>query len=298
MLPQSKVYRGYLGVFGALAIWTSWMILTRHASSTSLSGAEIAALRFFVSGILVLPIAIKRFGKELFNYRFLALGLLMGAPYILFAATGMKYSPAAHAATFINGAMVTASIVFSIVLIKSKPSLAVFLGVLVVIIGLFLLGRLATLNIGDMFFIISGSMWAMYSVLLQKWAVPAIKAVVAVNIWSFLLFAIPYLILFPDFLFKVPVKTLVTQAIFQGVFASILAHLCFATAVQYLGATKVSLFVPTVPALTGLIEHFALGQPLHLMEWFGIALVTVGILLTKVRWSLRKVKDTKCCLSV
>jgi len=285
MFAQNKVFRGYAGLFGALAIWTGWMVITRQASSTSLSGAEISVIRFLVSGLLLMPIAVRVFGKDLFSLKHISLALCMGAPYILFAATGMKYSSAAHAATFINGAMVLASVIFSVVLLNSRLSVSIYIGVAVLLLGLFLLGHLTSLNLGDLFFVLSGSMWALYGVLLQRWRVPALRAVVAVNFWSLLLFSLPYVIISPGFLTSTPIEVLVTQGIFQGVFASILAHICFATAVANIGAARVSLFVPTVPVLTGLIGYYVLNEKLAANEWAGIALVTTGIFITKVKWA-------------
>lgn len=284
MKQHSNNYLGYIGIFSALTIWTSWMILTRVASLTNLSSLDLSALRFLVAGGLLLPFAIIRLRKKLFSKPLLVLSALMGAPYMILVATGIHHSSAAHAATFINGSMVLTSVIFASILLQNKIRPHIFGAIAVIILGLAILGGVTELKTGDIFFVVAGGMWAVYSVFLQKWKVKAFDAVLAVNFWSLIVFAIPYTLLNPEFLSETPILHLVGHGFFQGVLTSIAAHVFFATAVQHLGAAKVSLFVPLVPVLTGFVGIAFLQEHLSTQEWLGILFVTSGILATKINW--------------
>ncbi len=290
MTTQTKPYLGYIGVLGALTIWTSWMLLTRHAAQSSLSGLDLSALRYLVAGILLLPFVIMKLGRRLLSKKLVGLSLFMGAPYMLLVATGIAHSSAAHAATFINGSMILVSVLTAAQVFGTKITAPTIGGVGTVIIGLFLMGGVAKLNLGDVFFISAGAMWAVYSVLLQKWKIQVFDAILAVNTWSFLLFALPYTILHSEFLTQTPLPNLLIHGFFQGVLTSIVAHVFFAMAVKNLGAARVSFFVPLVPVITGLLGAWLLDENLARVEWIGIGLVTLGIVATKVKWSSKTQK--------
>jgi len=86
-------------VFGltAASIWAGWSAMTRLAVTTNLDAWHIPALRFGVAGLLLSPILIRRgLALDRLGWPGLA-GIIIGqgAPYVLIAALGLRFAPAA-----------------------------------------------------------------------------------------------------------------------------------------------------------------------------------------------------------
>ena len=86
-------------VFGlaAVSIWAGWSAMTRLAVTTNLDAWDIPALRFGVAGLLLSPILLRRgLARDRLGWPGLA-GIIVGqgAPYVLVAALGLRFAPAA-----------------------------------------------------------------------------------------------------------------------------------------------------------------------------------------------------------
>lgn len=70
------------------------------------------------------------------------------------------------------------------------------------------------------------------------------------------------------------------QAVYQGVFNSIFALLCYNRAIKLLGATTSSAFLPLIPVLATIAAIPMLNETPIPLEWLGIALASGGVLLS------------------
>src|ERR1700745_646067 len=89
--------RGSLYGLAAVSIWAGWIVVARLGLRTSLTPWDIAALRFGVAGLILLPYV---FNKGLAFHRLgwagLAAIVLGGAAPVFFANCGLLFAPAAH----------------------------------------------------------------------------------------------------------------------------------------------------------------------------------------------------------
>jgi drug/metabolite transporter (DMT)-like permease len=69
------------------------------------------------------------------------------------------------------------------------------------------------------------------------------------------------------------------QAVYQGIINSIFALICYNRAVNHLGASTTSAFLPLIPVIASLMAMPLLGEFPSLAEWSGIALAGIGVLL-------------------
>src|ERR1700693_265703 len=106
--PTSAEYaRGALCGLGAASSWAGWIVVARRGLRTGLTPWDIAALRFGVGGLLLLPylwrkgLAIERLGW----IGLAALVLRCGAPLGLAVNAGLLFAPAAHAGALFSGAV-------------------------------------------------------------------------------------------------------------------------------------------------------------------------------------------------
>lgn len=285
--------RGYDGAVGAVAIWSSWMIFTRFAGSSELSSVELTALRYLVAGVVLLPFSLPTVRKIVRQPKLLALPLLMGFPYMLLVSKAISVTPAVHAATFINSSMIVTTILVSWLFLKQKFSAYMVAGGLLVVAGLGLLSSLTTLKVEYSYYLIAGAMWAIYGVLLQRWKVSGFDAVITVSLGSLFGMAIPYIVSHYDHFFSHPAEEMILHGFFQGIVASIGAHIFFARAVNHLGAAKVSFLVPTVPLITGMSGAVFLNEALSHSEWLGVVIATLGIAISAIK-PRKHIKLTPC----
>src|SRR5690348_14927408 len=99
--------RGALCGVAAVSIWAGWMAVTRIGVTTTLNAWDIAALRFGLAGLVLLPVRWRR-GLAFKTLGWLRLVLLVsgaGAPYALVAAQGLRFTSAADAGALIPGVM-------------------------------------------------------------------------------------------------------------------------------------------------------------------------------------------------
>src|ERR1700757_371536 len=98
MQSDSPSYlKGALFGLAAVSIWAGWSAMTRLAVTTTLDAWDIPALRFGVAGLLLSPALIRR-GLAHDQLGWLGLtGIIagQGAPYVLVAALGLRFAPAA-----------------------------------------------------------------------------------------------------------------------------------------------------------------------------------------------------------
>src|SRR3954452_3985595 len=98
--------RGAFYGLAAVSIWSGWIVVARLGLRTSLTPWDIAALRFGVAGILLLPyVLIKGFAREPLGCIGLAAIVFGGAAPVLLANSGLLFASAAHAGALFPGVM-------------------------------------------------------------------------------------------------------------------------------------------------------------------------------------------------
>src|ERR1700728_5164050 len=97
--------RGALYGLAAVSIWSGWIVVARLGLRTSMTPWDIAALRFGIGGLLLLPylwrkgLAIERLGWT----GFAALVVGCGAPMVLLVNAGLLFAPAVDAGALFSG---------------------------------------------------------------------------------------------------------------------------------------------------------------------------------------------------
>lgn len=282
MSPRNK---GIACVLFAVTVWSGWVVLGRYSVRGSLTAYDITALRFGVAGILLLPVLIKK-GLSIGPYGWkggLLLGMLMGAPYNTIAIAAMRYAPVSHAA-LINTTMLTITTVVGLIWLKERTNALRMLGVILSVGGIGCMlyasgdgGDKAWL--GSLMFIIGGTMWAGYTLCVRAWKADPLHATAAVSTMSLLYLPI-YFLFIPSHIGMDNIGEVLFEAGYQGVINSIIALLCFNRGIQLLGATMSSAFLPLVLIFSTLMAIPLLGEMPGNLEWAGIALASVGVLLS------------------
>jgi len=273
----------FFGFLSAL-IWGSWPVLSRFGVQETLSPYDIAALRFMVAGLILLPFVLKNGAGTLGLPQILVLTLGQGIPHVLLGITGLAYAPAGHAGVLIPSAMIAVSTIGGWFVLRDRPEKAVLTGIFVIMAGAALSGWQSISDsggqvwLGDLLFIGAGAFWGVYTIASRAWDVDAFQATALVSVISMLLYLPLYFIWGTPGILAAPISEIVFQSLFQGVFAAILGLIFYTKAVTVLGATRGSIFGSLVPCIASVLGIFVLSEVPSLIEITGIVLASGGMI--------------------
>ncbi len=282
--PERPRWKGFLAAGTVIVCWTGFNIVSRLGGKSVLTPFDIAALRFAVSAVFMLPvfIAVK---NSLPLFRLIAMASAGGMFYALLAYGGFAYAPAAHAGIIINGGVPLATAGLAWLWLKDRPNSRALLalgiaatGVLV--IGIKSLGAPHVDNplewLGDLFFVGAAILWACYGLMVRLWHIRPIDAVSGIAVASASLYLPIYVLFLPKGIFQAPLSDILLQGFYQGMVAALVAAFSYAYATLSLGSGAASLTLAIVPATSALLAVPLLGEPFGGVTVVGVTLVTIG----------------------
>jgi drug/metabolite transporter (DMT)-like permease len=175
--PTTSEYaRGALYGLAAVSIWAGFIVVARLGLRTSLTPWDIAAIRFAVSGSLLLPYVIRKgLALERLGWTgFAAVVAGCGAPMVLLANGGLLFAPAAHAGALFPGVtpLIVAILAAAILRVAFTPQKKI--GCTLIVMGVIGVvwdagGTIGTTqNIGHLLFLSAGLAWACYTVAMRR----------------------------------------------------------------------------------------------------------------------------------
>lgn len=282
---------GWLCGIAAALIWAAFQVLTKQGLSGAGGGGfrplELQLFRFGIPGLLLLPVALARGTGEMrrLAWRRLALLTLFSGPLLgMLNFEGYSLAPLSHGAVLFPAFTTLWGVVLSALVLGTRQTRAQRLGLLLIVGGLCLVGGVQAgslqVHLGDALFCVSGLFWGAYTVLLRRWRVDGLLGAAIVGLWSTLLAAALYGAAGDvGHLMAIPRVPFWSQAVFQGLFAGVLAVVAYGYSVQHLGASTAALFPSAVPLLALTAGVLAFGAEVDRIQWVGLEVTTVGLLL-------------------
>ncbi len=171
----AEYLRGALYGLAAVSIWSGWIVVARLGLQSSLTPWDIAALRFGVAGLLLLPYLVnKGLALERLGWIGLAAIVLGGGAPVLLANAGLLFAPAAHAGALFPGVMPLAVAILAALILQEPFTGAKKLGFVLILLGAFGItwGTGGALDsgqtIGHALFLGSALAWACYTVAMRR----------------------------------------------------------------------------------------------------------------------------------
>lgn len=281
---KNNIYLGLTFGFIAAVIWASFPAITKLGIEQTLTLYDIAALRFTVAGIILLPIFWrKRFiGVSYPGVILIACGA--GAPYLIIATGGLSLTPASHFGVITPSCMLIFATLGSYLWLGNKPHRNQLIGISLIIAGLLFIGWEGLLNshhnawVGDLMLVVAGCFWAIYTVAIRYWSVEPLHAITIVSVVSMIGYVPAYLFAGNSMILFAPASEIILQALFQGLLSAILALLFYTRAVAILGAARGAIFGALVPSLALILAFPILGEIPTLLQWLGVFIVTLGMM--------------------
>lgn len=287
-------------------IWTSFIVIARASASRHLLPLDIGFLRVLGAGSVLLPWgwwlmrdarrAAQPVGSFLglspLPWRITALAGLFGSLlYALLAYSGFFFAPAAHASVLMPGSLPLWTSLLALLILKDRISRTRAIGLVCIVAGDLLVGGVSLLKafeggdvwMGDLLFMSAAFCWSVYSVLVRREGLDAVRATIAITAFSCVTFVPVYgmgvwLDWIPSHLGTAPVAEMVFQALFQGVGSVVISGITFNVMIRHYGPVRSTMITALVPGLSALGAVALLGEPMHPNLMAGLALVTCGIL--------------------
>ncbi|AUN93458.1 EamA/RhaT family transporter [Pseudazoarcus pumilus] len=281
--------RGLLAAGIVVLCWSGFNIVSRVGSTGALTPYDIAALRFAVSGLLALPFFLRMVPVAEYP-RYFVLAMVAGVGYSLLAYSGFAYAPTAHAGVFINGGIPFWTVILVAVTAGFHLSRRVLVALGTTSAGLLLiagksLGEIGDSDVwkGDVLFLIAALLWAVFGMLGRHWKVPPRSAIVGMAVISLVVYTPVYLLWLPKTIATAPMGEIVLQAVYQGIVAALLAGAMYTYACQTIGVYRASMTLAIVPGASAIGAWILLGEALTVTAIAGLALVSIGALLSARR---------------
>jgi drug/metabolite transporter (DMT)-like permease len=278
-----RYLRGALYGLAAVSIWSGWIVVARLGLRTSLTPWDIAALRFGVAGLILLPYLFNRgLAFDRLGWVGLAAIVLGGAAPVFLANSGLLFAPAAHAGALFPGVMPLMVALLAAALLREEFTSAKKLGFAFILPGVLAVvwGSGSELgsrqNVGHGLFLSAALAWAFYTVAMRKARLDGLHAAALSAVGSLLY--LPVFALMPGAtLARASWSDLGLQAFVQGVLTAILSLLLYGRAVGILGASSGAAFAALCPAMTALLGIPILGEWPKPIDWMAISLISVGV---------------------
>ena len=283
MQDRSLLLRGYLAAAATLVMWTGFSLFSRYAGKSVLTPYDVFALRLSVAALVLLPFAPRFLGQGAWRDQRLCLLASLGSLlYCLVVYTGFRYAPAAHGAILLSG--MQPFLISAIVLAVDgiRPNRMRSLGLIGIATGI-ACAAVPYFNVwspevvfGDLLIFSGSVLWAIYSVLAKRWGYSPWTLTCAVALIPAVLYLPIYALFLPKALAEAPLALIVTQGLYQGIVATILAMLAYLKAISILGTERAAVFLALVPITTGLAAVPLLGEALTGWLLSGLVFVSLG----------------------
>lgn len=281
----SRYARGALYGLAAVSIWAGFIVVARLGIRTTLTPWDIAAIRFAVSGSLLLPYAIRK-GLALERLGWTGLAAIVagcGAPMVLLANAGLSFAPAAHAGALFPGVTPLIVAILAAAILKEAFTLKKRVGCALIVVGAVGIvwgagGTIGTTQtIGHLLFLCAGLAWASYTIAMRHARLDGLHAAALAAVVSLAFYLPIYAYFFGASVLKAPLPDIALQAVVQGFLTGIVALLLYGRMVGLLGATSGAAFLALTPAMTALMGIPILGELPSAIDWMAIVVISTGV---------------------
>ena len=267
--------------------WSLQAVVARSGTLAGYTPLDLAVLRYITAGVVLAPFAwrARRLLVSIGLPKLLALTVFGGAGNALLTGWGVVYAPASHGGTV---APITATVmgaVLAIPLLQEWPTRGRMIAIGIMACGVLLIGWDGIGGAhpgawrGDIILVFAGTTWAIFTLLLRRWQVPALAGNAALCGLSILLLLPVWLALGGGSVPHQPLQMTLLQMVAQGLLASALATTLYARATELMGATRAACLGPLMPAMAVVLAMLLLDEPLGWAKLGGVTLAVGGMLV-------------------
>ncbi|MDF2234624.1 DMT family transporter [Albimonas sp. CAU 1670] len=281
--PPPGAWRGYLAVAAAVAIWASWIVITR-VQVTAIPPSDVALLRFAVPALVLAPVWLKRGlvpkGQPLGSLAIMAVG--WGGPFVMLISKGLETVPAS-----LFGPMVPATLPLLVALFDRAVNGVPVRGAR--LLGLVLIAASIALIVGPAFaradagfvtglpyLVCAACGWTAFTLAYRSTTLTGLEATAYVSLYS-TPFLIVVSLIYGSALPEATLGEWAFYLVFQGVLAGVISVAAFGYAVRALGVAKTSAWTSLVPMGAAIGGWATLGEHPGPLGWTAVCAACLGV---------------------
>lgn len=276
--------RGALFGLATVVIWAGNIVVAGLGLRSSLTPWDIAAIRFAVAGLVLLPYLVQR-GVAVDRLGWIGLAALIfgGAPTVLLVNAGLQFAPASHAGALFPGVMPLMVAGLAVVTLKERFTVQKALGFLLIATGVVSIVSVSgasigtSQNIGHLLFVAAAFAFACYTVAMRRARLEGLHAAAISAVGSMLMYLPLYAMVAGASVFNASLGAIALQALVQGLLTAVFSYVIYGLAVGILGASSGAAFAALCPAMTALMAIPILGEWPSSVDWAAIALISAGV---------------------
>jgi len=293
---DNSTRQGYLAAFGAVLIWSGFILVSRMGGISPLLSYDVIAIRYATCAALVLPFWWFKFRFKLWQPKFIICSLFGGLGYALLAFKGFESTPGSQSAVLLPGLIPVMIILLSVVINKQKHPWSKWFGVAVITSGiavLFLQEFFAQgeLSVGHLSLAGAAFCWGIFSVLLSRWQITPWQATASLAIITCTIYLPIYLLWLPKNI-SLGMSELwgdiLLQSFYQGFLATIVQMLLYVRAVQIIGAANMGTMMAMVPVIAGVSALFVFDEPAKMSLIIAMTAVSIGVWFANTQFFVNK----------
>lgn len=283
---RRELWMGLAAAAAILVIWSSFILLTRLGARSTFQPPDLLALRVGIAGLVMAPFLLKNGMGGLKLWQGLIMALLAGIGFGGLAYTAFSLAPVSHAAVLMTGSLPLQTSILAMLVLGERFNRIRSVGLGLIVLGVVMIAwqSLATAErsmwLGDALFVLSAMSWAIYSILAQRWKMKPLQAASVVFPLAFCLYMPLYFLFVDSRLHEAPLSALLTQAVLQGLLATIVSMFAYMRVVVAFGAASTTMLTAAVPGLVTILAIPLLGEIPAWSDVIGVACVTGGIAAT------------------
>jgi len=281
--PAPRFAVGVICGLAAAAIWGGGAVVSRHLVTANLAPADLTLLRYlgcFPVALLLVLVMGERFRLAMAWPRLAILLLLAGPLYHALVVAGYGYATAGGGALLLSGLLPLFALALSCTRNACAPSWLAAIGMAVILFGLVLFGGSASVSLAGLaIFAAAAFAWAMLNECVRRWNVEPMRLTVVLALSS-PLFIPFYLLGRPSPSLAAPMSELLLQLVYHGWLVAIGATALFFASVRLAGAAAAAILQTLAPAFSAGLGAAILGESLALLQWLGLILTLLGVLVT------------------
>lgn len=262
--------------------WTAFLLLSRHGVKGSLTPFDMSALRFGISGLIMVPFLLRIGLAGLRLWQVLVLTLCAGPIFTTVSFFGFSMAPASYG-SIMPGLLPLWAALLAWLVLGSRMQRRQLVCLAVILAGVLVFAASAVREappgtlLGVLIFPIAPFAWAVFTILCRRWQVTPLRATAVVAVGSMLLFLPPYLLWLPKGVAETPAAEVLVQGLFQGFVAVIANIFIYTRAVIALGPVVTTMITAVVPGLVAVLAVPLLGEPLTPLAALGVVLLSLGM---------------------
>ncbi len=283
---------GFACAFAVVFVWAGFILFSRMGARAAFTPWDIALLRYTGAAIAILPVLLYRGWPRIAPMRAAVLVATASLGFPLAAYAGFQFAPAAHGGVLLPGTLPLMVALLGWVWFGERWSRTQLVSLALVVGGVALLawdtwGTHPGAWRGDLLLLAGCTSWAVYTLLVRRWRVPALDAVIVIAATTLPLYAPVWYFALPSRLEAVPWGAILFQLGYQGALAVVVALFLFNRALAALGPMTLTTITAIVPALAALLAWPLLDEPLGGAGFAGVALVSAamawGVIAARMR---------------